>query len=253
MLYFEFQIIPVLVIVSEGHMNKPTVTILLEQSRRTIPQPKSYSDLIKAIKKVYKGSLSHPFRIYYYDSEKDLISVTTQDDYTVACTESTAVELEFILSCDTKNSRNHMRRFTHSFGEKTSEEFREKMIQPRRTRIGNQLPLVESEVLVDNSPELPKTQKDIEHSTRNTQVEITPGGIVEENGCIMSELCDMKGELSKFLKHQIMEIIRKEVNDMVKQGIKKYMRPTHRRKNKSKFNDNTDNAGVDCCGGCTIT
>jgi len=253
MLYFEFQIISVFVIVSEGHMNKPTVTISLGQSRRTIPQPNTYSDLIEAIKIVYKSLLSYPFKIYYYDSEKDLISVTTQDDYTIACTESTSAELEFILSRDTKSSRNHIRKFTHSFKEKTSGEFREKMIQPRRTRIDNQLPLVESEVLVDNSSELPKTQKDIGHSTRNTQVEITPGGVVEENSCTMSELCDIKGELSKFLKHRITEIVKKEVDEIVKKEIKKYMRPAHRHKNRSKFNDNTGNVGGDCCGGCTIT
>eukprot|EP00826_Nyctotherus_ovalis_P063422 TRINITY_DN9302_c0_g1_i6.p1 TRINITY_DN9302_c0_g1~~TRINITY_DN9302_c0_g1_i6.p1 ORF type:complete len:228 (+),score=48.17 TRINITY_DN9302_c0_g1_i6:158-841(+) len=226
-------------------MTSLTATIILGQSRRSIPLPRSYSDLITSIKSLYKDSLLCPFRVYYHDLEGDRISVTSQDDFNLACTGIASANLEFTVLHDLKTSRNHLRRLPYTF----TESFVDKVPETRRTCIIAEVPLEESKILGDSLQEIPSNTES-NRSNKRTE-EATPQGLSQSKSCCVTDLCDLRGGVNKLLQKQIREIVKKEVGSVLKREMKKYEKSTysHRRGKKLSENDETE---VDCCDKCSV-
>ena len=224
-------------------MSTPPVTIILGQSRRTTPLPKSYSDLINAVKTLYSDSLSYPFKIYYYDLERDLISVTTQDDYNVACTGLPLAKLEFIILHDIKSNKHSLRRYICSFTERARGNFGDRAECVSKTKLIGEAPLEESKVLTDSSFEMVSKfgKEEANKSSKN---------VIGVKSCCTHELCNISGGINKYLKNQIRDIVRKEMDSAIKREMEKITMISQC--TTPKYNNTTDDNGCNFCDRCLV-
>eukprot|EP00826_Nyctotherus_ovalis_P002703 TRINITY_DN10546_c0_g1_i5.p1 TRINITY_DN10546_c0_g1~~TRINITY_DN10546_c0_g1_i5.p1 ORF type:complete len:234 (-),score=43.76 TRINITY_DN10546_c0_g1_i5:94-795(-) len=232
-------------------MNNSPIAIILDQSRRTTPLPKSYSHLITTVKALYKDSLAYPFKIYYYDLERDLISVTTQDDYSLACAGIPASKLEFIVLRDSRPSKNLVRRFPCSFTERTRGSFVDKASLAFKGRTIDEVPLEESKILVDSSME-GSSKAETGRSSKNVQGEGAAKCMSQINSCCTQELSNIKGGMSKLLEEQIKEIVKREVSSAMKKEIKKLTVSQQCNTQTPRYNSNKDGIEGAFCDKCLL-
>ncbi len=71
--------------------------LVLGHCRRKITLPKTYAELLQKAKEQYADSLPKKFKFFYRDSDNDLISVSTEEDYDVALDEASSSGIELII------------------------------------------------------------------------------------------------------------------------------------------------------------
>ncbi len=78
---------------------QPVKATLGAETRETGPLTKSFSELVQRLRSLFPAIAHTSFKIMYKDPDGDLISVTTEEDYQIAC-DSLQNSLEFIIKPD---------------------------------------------------------------------------------------------------------------------------------------------------------
>ncbi len=85
----------------------PTVEIVLGRYTRKLYLPRSYTEFVAKVRELFLYELPGKFKVYYHDTEGDLISVTTQDDFDIASVEARGNDFRFLVCpTDQREGRN---------------------------------------------------------------------------------------------------------------------------------------------------
>ena len=84
----------------------PAVEIVLRRYRKRISLPKLYTELIKKVTELFPEELTESFRLFYNDPDGDFISVSTQQDYEIACVEAQNPNFNFVINPNWEDKQN---------------------------------------------------------------------------------------------------------------------------------------------------
>jgi hypothetical protein len=162
----------------------------------------------------------------------------SQDDYKLACT---GLQLEFIILHDIKPNKHLIQCYTHSLTERTMGSF-----YVKKAKLINDVPLEESKTLTDSSFEV-GSRLEKEGSYKTSKKVVSPDKV--KSGC-RHELCNINGEMHKYLKGQIRDLVRKEVDNTIKKEMQKMTMMSEY--STPRCSNATDDNGCTLCDRCSL-